>query len=51
MSEGSESSPLLTASLLSTNALVECEANLVSYLDPEFLVLWGTKLLLLLRGT
>jgi hypothetical protein len=36
MSEGSDSAPLLMTVLLGAKALVECEANLVSYFDPRF---------------
>jgi hypothetical protein len=51
MSEGSDSTHLLMASLVGTKELVECKANLVSYFDTGFTYFWGTKLLLLLRGT
>jgi hypothetical protein len=36
MSEGFHSAPLLMASLLSANVLVEYKANLLSYFDLEF---------------
>jgi hypothetical protein len=51
MSEGSDSVPRLMTSLLGANVPIKCEANLVSYFNPGFSVLWGTKLLLLLQGT
>jgi hypothetical protein len=35
MSEGSNSTPLLMASLLSARTPIECQANLVSYFDSE----------------
>jgi hypothetical protein len=36
MSKVSDSTPLVMASLLGTNARVEYKANLVSYFDPGF---------------
>jgi hypothetical protein len=50
MSKESDSTPLLMASLISANALVEYRVNFVSDFDRG-LILWGTKLLLLLRDT
>jgi hypothetical protein len=47
MSEGSDSVPLLMASLFSAKALVEYSANLVSDFN-RVLMFWGKKLLLLL---
>jgi hypothetical protein len=51
MSEGSNSAPLLMASLHGTKALVEYRAKIVSDFDPEGACIWGIKLLLLLWGT
>jgi hypothetical protein len=40
MSEGSDSTHLLMASLVGTKELVECKANLVSYFDTGFTYFW-----------
>jgi hypothetical protein len=48
MSEGADSAPMLMASLFGTVALVEYGANLVNDFDCVRLMLWETKLLLLL---
>jgi hypothetical protein len=50
VSKGSDSAPLLVASLFGAKVLVKYGANFVSDLDCG-LILWGMKLLLLLRGT
>jgi hypothetical protein len=51
MSEGSDSVPLLMASLFNAKALVKYGANFVSDFNHEALCIWGMKLLLLLRDT
>jgi hypothetical protein len=51
MSEGSDSTPFLMASLFNMKVHIEYGANNVSDFDPKALCIWGTKLLLLLWGT